>query len=52
VDDTREQLLSALTHLGYPRQQAERVADEAAAEAGEDASIETLIRAALRRLAR
>jgi len=52
LDDTREQLLSALTHLGYPRQQAERVADEAAAEAGEGASIETLIRAALRRLAR
>lgn len=51
-DDTREQLLSALTHLGYPRPQAERVAEEASAEAGEGASIESLIRAALRRLAR
>jgi len=51
-EDTREQLLSALTHLGYPRQQAERVADEASIEAGEGASIESLIRAALRRLAR
>lgn len=50
-DDTREQLLSALTNLGYPRQQAERVADDAAGEAGEEASIESLIRVALRRLA-
>jgi len=50
-DDTREQLLSALTNLGYPRQQAERVADDAAADAGDGASIELLIRAALKRLA-
>lgn len=50
-DDTREQLLSALTNLGYPRTQAEQVADEAGREAGEGASIESLIRAALRRLA-
>ena len=33
-DDTREQLLSALTNLGYPRSQAERVAEGASAEAG------------------
>lgn len=50
--DSREQLLSALTNLGYPRTQAEQVADAAQAEAGEGASIESLIRAALRRLAR
>jgi Holliday junction DNA helicase RuvA len=48
----REQLLSALLNLGYPRSQAERVVDVAAAEAGEGASIESLIRVALRRLAR
>lgn len=51
-DDVREQLLSALLNLGYPRSQAERVVDAAANEAGEGASIESLIRAALRRLAR
>lgn len=50
--DSREQLLSALTNLGYPRAQAEQVADAATTEAGEGASIESLIRAALRRLAR
>ncbi|MBW2382152.1 MAG: Holliday junction branch migration protein RuvA [Deltaproteobacteria bacterium] len=48
----REQLLSALLNLGYPRSQAERVVDAAGAEAGEGASIESLIRVALRRLAR
>jgi Holliday junction DNA helicase RuvA len=52
ADDVREQLLSALLNLGYPRSQAERVVDAAAAEAGEEASIESLIRVALRRLAR
>ncbi|MAJ62016.1 MAG: Holliday junction branch migration protein RuvA [bacterium TMED88] len=51
VDNTQEQLVSALVHLGYPRNQALRVADEAAEEAGEGASIEGLIRVALRRLA-
>ena len=51
VDNTQEQLVSALVHLGYPRNQALRVAEEAAAEAGEDVSIEALIRVALRRLA-
>ena len=50
--DVREQLLSALLNLGYPRNQAERVVDVAASEAGEDAGLETLIRVALRRLAR
>jgi Holliday junction DNA helicase RuvA len=51
-EDVREQLLSALLNLGYPRNQAERVVDGAAAEAGEDASLEALIRIALKRLAR
>ena len=51
AEDHQEQLVSALVHLGYPRNQALRVAEEAAAEAGEDVSIEALIRVALRRLA-
>lgn len=50
--DLREQLLSALVNLGYPRSQAERVVETAVAEAGEEASIESLIRVALRSLAR
>ncbi len=52
ADDSREQLLSALTNLGYPRAQAEQVAGASTAEAGDGASIESLIRVALRRLAR
>lgn len=51
-EDSREQLLSALTNLGYPRAQAEQVSEAATLEAGEGASIESLIRVALRRLAR
>jgi Holliday junction DNA helicase RuvA len=50
--ETREQALSALVNLGYPKAQAERVVEAAAREAGEGASIEDLIRNALRRLAR
>ncbi len=50
--DQREELLSALINLGYPRNQADRVAGEAAREAGEGASIESLIRIALKRLGR
>ena len=50
--DVREELLSALINLGYPRNQAERVAEVSAREAGEGASIESLIRVALKRLAR
>lgn len=50
--DVQEQLLSALLNLGYPRSQAERVVGAAAEEAGGGASIESLIRVALRRLAR
>jgi len=52
VADVHEQLLSALLNLGYPRSQAERVVHSAASEAGEGASLESLIRVALRRLAR
>jgi len=47
-----DQALSALLNLGYARAQAERVVAEAAEEAGADASLESLVRAALRRLAR
>jgi Holliday junction DNA helicase RuvA len=48
--DVADQVLSALTNLGYPRAQAERVVEAVAAEAGEDDSIESWIRIALRRL--
>jgi Holliday junction DNA helicase RuvA len=50
--DLRDQLLSALVNLGYPRSQAERVVETAVEEAGEAAAIESLIRVALRSLAR
>ena len=43
--------LSALTNLGYPRAQAEKVVAAARAEVGDEASTEALIRAALRGLA-
>ena len=48
----REQTLSALLNLGYPRAHAERVLEAASADAGSDASIEALVRSALKRLAR
>ena len=48
--DPAEQALSALLNLGYPRARAERTVAAALAEAGEDATIETVIRAALQRL--
>ena len=48
--DAAEQALSALLNLGYPRARAERTVAAALAEAGEDATIETVIRAALQRL--
>ena len=44
-DSAREQTLSALLNLGYSRGEAERVLDDAAAEAGGDATLETLVRA-------
>lgn len=51
-DSVREQTLSALLNLGYPRAHAERVLEAAAEETGSDATLETLVRAALQRLAR
>jgi Holliday junction DNA helicase RuvA len=50
--DLRDQVLSALVNLGYPRAQAERAVDAALADAGEEASVEEAIRAALRGLAK
>lgn len=47
----REQTLSALVNLGYPKTRAEEVIAAASEEAGVDASLEQLVRAALRRLA-
>jgi Holliday junction DNA helicase RuvA len=49
-DEVREQVLSALLNLGYPRPRAQRVVEAAADEAGFGASIEEVIRVALRRL--
>lgn len=51
-EELRDQLLSALVNLGYPKAHAERVVEAAVAEAGEGAGIESLIRIALRLLAR
>jgi Holliday junction DNA helicase RuvA len=51
-DPAREETLSALLNLGYPRGEAERVVTAASEEAGTDASLETLVRASLRRLSR
>jgi Holliday junction DNA helicase RuvA len=51
-DSAREQTLSALLNLGYPRTEAERVLADAAEEAGSDATLEILVRASLKRLLR
>ena len=48
----REQTLSALLNLGYPKAQAERVLAGAEEEAGPDPTLEALVRVSLRRLAR
>ncbi len=48
----REQALSALLNLGYPRQQAERALEHASEAVAQDADVETWVRAALRGLAR
>jgi Holliday junction DNA helicase RuvA len=47
-----DETLSALLNLGYARAEAERIVTEAAAELGEGATLETLVRASLARLAR
>lgn len=51
-DAAREETLSALLNLGYPRAEAERVLTQAADEAGPGATLETLVRTSLRRLSR
>ena len=49
----REQALSALLNLGYAKAQAERVlADVERDEEVDDESVESMVRAALKRLAR
>ena len=48
----RDQTLSALINLGYPRAQAERVVEEAVSEAGDAVTLESLVRTSLKRLAR
>lgn len=52
TDSAREQTLSALLNLGYPKNDAERVLSDAAVEQGSDATLESLVRASLKRLAR
>jgi Holliday junction DNA helicase RuvA len=49
--DPAEELLSALTNLGYPPAQAGRVVEAALSEATPDVGLEELIRIALRRMA-
>jgi Holliday junction DNA helicase RuvA len=49
-DSAREQTLSALLNLGYPKAQAERLVASASEDVEAGASIETLVRAALKRL--
>ncbi|MGI9592231.1 MAG: Holliday junction branch migration protein RuvA [Myxococcota bacterium] len=51
-DSARDQTLSALLNLGYSRDEAQRVLDDAAADAGHDATLENLVRASLKRLGR
>ncbi len=51
-EEIREQVLSALLNLGYPRSQAERVVDAIAKEVDAGETIEAWIRVALRRLAK
>lgn len=48
----REQALSALTNLGYPKPQAERALEGVARDVAPDADVEVWVRAALKGLAR
>ena len=52
VDSVRDQTLSALVNLGYPKAHAEKVLDAALEDTGPEAGIEELVRASLKRLAR
>lgn len=47
-----DEAVSALAILGYPAAQAERTVEEAAAELGDECTLESLIRTSLRRLKR
>jgi Holliday junction DNA helicase RuvA len=49
---TLEEAVSALLNLGYPRAQAQRLVDDAAAELGPGASLERHLKTALRRSSR
>jgi Holliday junction DNA helicase RuvA len=51
-DEQRADLLSALLNLGYQRGAAEQAIDEARTSMGADGTFETILRQALRRLAR
>jgi Holliday junction DNA helicase RuvA len=51
-DEIREQVLSALVNLGYPKSQADKVVEATAKELTPEEPIEAWIRVALRRLAR
>ena len=51
-DAAREETLSALLNLGYPRAEAERVLAQVSDESGSDATLEALVRGSLRRLSR
>ncbi len=48
----REQALSAMVNLGYPKAQAERAVEATGAEVDPDATLESWVRLSLRRLAR
>ncbi len=48
----RDQTLSALVNLGYPKAQAERAVEAVGGDVDPDASLETWVRLSLRRLAR
>jgi Holliday junction DNA helicase RuvA len=50
--EARQQALSALVNLGYRKAEAERILDEAEEEIGAGASVESYVRAALKRLGR
>ncbi|MGI9432723.1 MAG: Holliday junction branch migration protein RuvA [Myxococcota bacterium] len=52
TSDASVQLLSALVNLQVPRGQAEKIVDAVVGELGEDASVDSLVRAALPRLSR
>ena len=51
-EPAREQALSALLNLGYPKPKAERALEELSAELDADADVERWVRSALQRLGR